>query len=174
MIPACAAAVAQYNTYSTHYRETDCLRQMTEPFLYNAGVDIVLHGVHADLALAAWLHEGSVLLSMGGLVVGRRSTAGHGSTGLNIPYSCMSGGLSASQHFPLCLAPDSPICTACASGHVRQATAHRLQGAVRTMLRACGHAPCMHGVAGSGRWVTCAACTCLQATCTPTSAPSRC
>ena len=35
---------AQYNTYSTHYRETDCIREMLEPFLYNTGVDIVLHG----------------------------------------------------------------------------------------------------------------------------------
>ena len=24
----------------------DCLREMVEPFLYNAGVDIVLHGMH--------------------------------------------------------------------------------------------------------------------------------
>jgi predicted phosphodiesterase len=37
-----------YNSYSTHYKEADCLRQMVEPFLYNAGVDIVMHGhVHA-------------------------------------------------------------------------------------------------------------------------------
>ena len=24
---------AQYNSYSTHYRETDCLREMIEPFM---------------------------------------------------------------------------------------------------------------------------------------------
>jgi hypothetical protein len=36
--------VTQYNSYSTHYRETDCLREMVEPFMYNAGVDIILHG----------------------------------------------------------------------------------------------------------------------------------
>ncbi|CAK0783896.1 hypothetical protein CVIRNUC_007096 [Coccomyxa viridis] len=37
-----------YNSYSTHYKEADCLRETVEPFLYNAGVDIVLHGhVHA-------------------------------------------------------------------------------------------------------------------------------
>ena len=29
---------------SIHYKEADCLRQMIEPFLYNAGVDIVVHG----------------------------------------------------------------------------------------------------------------------------------
>jgi hypothetical protein len=28
----------------THYKEAECLRQMVEPFLYNAGVDIVMHG----------------------------------------------------------------------------------------------------------------------------------
>lgn len=39
-------ACAQYNTYSTHYKETDCLREMIEPFMYNVGVDIVLHGEH--------------------------------------------------------------------------------------------------------------------------------
>ena len=37
---------AQYNSYSTHYREVDCMREMLEPFLYNAGVDIILHGPH--------------------------------------------------------------------------------------------------------------------------------
>ncbi|KAK9902776.1 hypothetical protein WJX75_005806 [Coccomyxa subellipsoidea] len=37
-----------YNSYSTHYKEAECLRQMVEPFLYNYGVDIVMHGhVHA-------------------------------------------------------------------------------------------------------------------------------
>ena len=40
----CASCV-QYNTYSTHYKETDCLREMVEPFMYNVGVDIVLHGI---------------------------------------------------------------------------------------------------------------------------------
>ena len=49
---------AQYNTYSTHYRETDCLRQMVEPFLYNAGVDIVLHGEHFHHAMAPWWVKG--------------------------------------------------------------------------------------------------------------------
>ena len=39
----------QYNTYSTHYKETDCLREMVEPFMYNVGVDIVLHGEHTVL-----------------------------------------------------------------------------------------------------------------------------
>ena len=34
----------QYNSYSTHYKEAECLRQQVEPFLYNFGVDIVFHG----------------------------------------------------------------------------------------------------------------------------------
>ena len=36
--------VVQYNSYTTHYKEAECLRQMVEPFLYNFGVDIVFHG----------------------------------------------------------------------------------------------------------------------------------
>lgn len=36
----------QYNSYATHYKEAECLRQQTEPFLYNFGVDIVFHGKH--------------------------------------------------------------------------------------------------------------------------------
>ncbi|BDA42117.1 Purple acid phosphatase 15 [Coccomyxa sp. Obi] len=37
-----------YNSYSVHYKEAECLRQMVEPFLYNYGVDIVVHGhIHA-------------------------------------------------------------------------------------------------------------------------------
>ena len=39
-----ASVCPQYNTYSTHYKEVDCLREQIEPFLYNAGVDIILHG----------------------------------------------------------------------------------------------------------------------------------
>ena len=35
---------AQYNSYTTHYKEAECLRQMVEPFLYNFGVDVVFHG----------------------------------------------------------------------------------------------------------------------------------
>ena len=34
----------QYNSYTTHYKEAECLRMMVEPFLYNFGVDIVFHG----------------------------------------------------------------------------------------------------------------------------------
>ena len=34
----------QYNSYTTHYKEAECLRQMVEPFLYNFGVDVVFHG----------------------------------------------------------------------------------------------------------------------------------
>lgn len=34
----------QYNSYQTHYKEAECLRQMVEPFLYNFGVDVVFHG----------------------------------------------------------------------------------------------------------------------------------
>lgn len=34
----------QYNSYTTHYKESECLRQMVEPFLYNFGVDVVFHG----------------------------------------------------------------------------------------------------------------------------------
>jgi hypothetical protein len=37
-----------YNSYSTHYKEFECGRQQIEPFLYQNGVDIVMHGhVHA-------------------------------------------------------------------------------------------------------------------------------
>ena len=36
--------VTQYNSYTTHYKEAECLRQMVEPFLYNFGVDVVFHG----------------------------------------------------------------------------------------------------------------------------------
>ena len=34
----------QYNSYSIHYKEADCLRQQIEPFMYNVGVDIIMHG----------------------------------------------------------------------------------------------------------------------------------
>ena len=34
----------QYNSYTTHFKEAECLRQQVEPFLYNFGVDIVFHG----------------------------------------------------------------------------------------------------------------------------------
>ena len=34
----------QYNSYTTHYKEAECLRQQVEPFLYNFGVDVVFHG----------------------------------------------------------------------------------------------------------------------------------
>ncbi|EIE19892.1 Metallo-dependent phosphatase [Coccomyxa subellipsoidea C-169] len=37
-----------YNSYSVHYKEAECLRQTLEPFLYNYGVDVVMHGhIHA-------------------------------------------------------------------------------------------------------------------------------
>ena len=39
----------QYNSYTTHYKEAECLRQMVEPFLYNYGVDIVFHGEDSGL-----------------------------------------------------------------------------------------------------------------------------
>lgn len=39
----------QYNSYTTHFKEAECLRQMTEPFLYNYGVDVVFHGESSDL-----------------------------------------------------------------------------------------------------------------------------
>ena len=49
---------AQYNTYSTHYKEVDCLREQIEPFLYNVGVDIILHGEHTCHAHS---HVGSMV-----------------------------------------------------------------------------------------------------------------
>lgn len=36
--------IVQYNSYQIHYKEAECLRQTVEPFLYNYGVDIVVHG----------------------------------------------------------------------------------------------------------------------------------
>lgn len=46
---------AQYNSYSTHYKEAECLRQMVEPFLYNYGVDIVMHGACFTLLLHVYI-----------------------------------------------------------------------------------------------------------------------
>lgn len=37
--------ILQYNSYSVHYKEAECLRQTLEPFLYNYGVDVVMHGL---------------------------------------------------------------------------------------------------------------------------------
>ena len=42
----------QYNSYTTHYKEAECLRQMVEPFLYNFGVDIVFHGAPQQLSIS--------------------------------------------------------------------------------------------------------------------------
>ena len=39
----------QYNSYTTHYKEAECIRQMVEPFLYNFGVDVVFHGEYLGL-----------------------------------------------------------------------------------------------------------------------------
>ncbi|CAL8468194.1 g7733 [Coccomyxa elongata] len=42
------AVTPWYNSYQIHYKEAECLRQTVEPFLYNYGVDIVVHGhIHA-------------------------------------------------------------------------------------------------------------------------------
>lgn len=40
----------QYSSYTTHYKEAECLRMMVEPFLYNFGVDIVFHGASQQLS----------------------------------------------------------------------------------------------------------------------------
>ena len=52
----------QYNSYTTHYKEAECLRMMVEPFLYNFGVDIVFHGASQEFLKCPAVHQGSMTI----------------------------------------------------------------------------------------------------------------